>query len=93
MECGRIVKYTKISHLVKKWKPGRIFMWFYKRVKKVIFHQYLKKKKILPLPYPEVWGESCQVMIEVLLSTGVSGQRDVSFCSRSVSCGFVTLAK
>lgn len=57
------------------------------------FPSVLKKKKILPLPYPEVWGESCQVMIEVLLSTGVSGQRDVSFCSRSVSCGFVTLAK
>lgn len=57
MECGRIVKYTKIGHLVKKWKPGRLFMWSYKRVKKVIFHQY-KKKKPLPLPYPEIWGES-----------------------------------
>lgn len=57
MECDRIVKYTKIGHLVKKWKPGRLFMWSYKRVKKVIFHQY-KKKKTLPLPYPEIWGES-----------------------------------
>ena len=28
-------------------------------------------KKNLPLPYPEIWGESCQVMIEVLLSTGM----------------------
>ena len=64
--------------------------------KKGSFSVNVKKKKNNKKPPTTIsrdTGESCQVMIDVLLSTGVSGQRDISFCSRSVTCGYVSLAK